>query len=57
MSNKKPTSKKQLWIRILCAILAFLMIASVAYLAIELILDEINRKPTIRIESAETTMI
>ncbi len=57
MNGKKPTSKKQLWIRILCAFLAFLMIGSVAFLAIELILDEINSKTVVRIESVETTTV
>lgn len=57
MNDKKPTSKKRLWIRILCAFLAFLMIGSVAFLAIELILDEINSKTVVRIESVETTTV
>ena len=57
MNDKKPTSKNQLWIRILCAFLAFLMIGSVAFLAIELILDEINSKTVVRIESVETTTV
>lgn len=44
MSNDKKKAKlssSKLWTRVLCIILAFLMIASVAYLAIQLIYEGI----------------
>ncbi len=39
-NDKKPISKRTLWTRILCGILAFLMVGSIAILAIQLILEE-----------------
>ncbi len=41
-NDKRPTPKRVIWTRILCGFLAFLMIGSLAFLAIELILDESN---------------
>jgi hypothetical protein len=43
MSNSKQhISKSKLWTRILCIILAVLMVGSVAYLAVTLIIDTIR---------------
>ncbi len=39
-NDKKPTSKRVLWTRILCGILALLMVGSIAVMAIQLILEE-----------------
>lgn len=40
MSEKNKIPKKVLWTRILCAFLAFLMVASVAYLSISSLIME-----------------
>ena len=41
-NNNKKISKKVLWTRIFCAFLAFLMVASVAYLSVQLIVDSVK---------------
>lgn len=42
----KSAARKKLLVRIVCAFLALIMIGSVAYLAIQLILDTIAEKKT-----------
>ena len=41
-NNNKKISKKVLWTRIFCGFLAFLMVAGVAYLSVELIVDAVK---------------
>ena len=41
-NNNKKISKKVLWTRIFCGFLAFLMVAGVAYLSVELIVDSVK---------------
>ena len=45
-NTSKSAARKKLLVRIVCGILAFLMVGSVAYLAIQLILDTIAEKKT-----------
>jgi len=53
-NNKKHVSAAKLWTRILCIILAVLMVGSVAYLAIQLISESISEARAEK-EKAEIT--
>ena len=45
MSEKnKKISKRVFWTRVLCLVLALIMIGSVCYLAVELIIDAVREK-------------
>jgi len=56
MSEKKQKiSKKVLWTRIFCAFLAFLMVASVAYLSIQLIVESVRSAQAEKEAAAATT--
>lgn len=43
-NQNKKVSKRVLWTRIMCLVLALIMIGSVCYLAIELVVDAIREK-------------
>ena len=58
MSGKNKISKKVLWTRIVCAFLAFLMVASVAYLSVQLIVESVREaKAEKEAEAAKTTVV
>lgn len=58
MSEKNKISKKVLWTRIVCAFLAFLMVASVAYLSIQLIVESVKaNKAKKEAEAAKTATV
>ena len=45
MSEKnKKVSKRVFWTRVLCLVLALIMIGSVCYLAVQLIIDSVKEK-------------
>ena len=37
MSNKKKTSDKKFWIRLICAIMAFILVSSLLYALFEML--------------------
>ena len=53
-NNNSSVSATKLWTRILCGILAVLMVGSVAYLAIQLITESVNNAIAEK-EKAEST--
>ena len=55
MSEKnKKVSKRVFWTRVLCLVLALIMIGSVCYLAVQLIIDSVKEK---RNTKAMTTQV
>ncbi len=55
--DKKPLSKKVFWTRVMCIFLAVLMIGSLMFLAIQLIVEEIEQSKSNKVENYDPTII